>query len=122
MTGLSASSTAVQQMVAFLEAVALGALFAAFYDLYRVVRIQFRRLPPVLSVAADCFFWIAAAAAAILFLVYRRWGEIYVYIYVGLAGGFIIYLHNFSRYLLPFWQKVFVQLSQLFARSSREKK
>ena len=54
-------------MVAFLEAVALGALFAAFYDLYRVVRMQFRRLPPVLSVAADCFFWIAAAAAAILF-------------------------------------------------------
>lgn len=120
MTGLSASSPAIQQLVAFLEAVALGVLFAASYDLYRAMRMQFRRFPPVLSVATDCFFWIAAAAAAILFLVYRRWGEIYIYIYIGLAGGFMIYLHYFSKYLLPLWQKTFARLCRRFAGGGKE--
>lgn len=125
MTGLSVSSPVVQQLAAFLEAAALGALFAFFYDLYRAVRMQFRRLPSVLSVAADCFFWIAAAAAAILFLVYRRWGEIHIYIYIGLAGGFMIYLHYLSKYLLPLWQKgcgYFVRLCRRLAEDGREKK
>lgn len=107
MTVISASSPAVQQLIAFLEALAMGAFFAAVYDLYRSLRMQFRRLPAALSVTADCLFWIAAAAATILFLVYRRWGEIYAYTYCGLAGGFIIYFYFFSSFLLPLWQKGF---------------
>ena len=101
MTVLSASSPAVQQLIAFLEALAMGAFFAAVYDLYRSLRMQFRRLPAALSVTADCLFWIAAAAATILFLVYRRWGEIYAYTYCGLAGGFIIYFYFSAAFTSP---------------------
>lgn len=103
MIGLPTSSTALQQLAAFLEAAALGVLFAFFYDLYRAVRMQFRRLPPFISVTADCLFWTAAAAAAVIILVYRSWSEINIYIYIALAGGFILYFRCFSRYLLPLW-------------------
>ncbi len=107
MTVLSTSSPAVQQLIAFLEAMAMGAFYAAVYDLYRALRMQFRRLPAAISVTADCLFWVAAAVATILFLFYRRRGEIYTYTYGGLAGGFIVYFYFFSNYLLPIWQKGF---------------
>lgn len=101
MAGLSVSSPAIQQLIAFAEAVCLGMFFALCHDLYRALRMQFRRPSPALSVILDCLFWIAAAVAAILFLVHRRWGEVHIYVYVGLAGGFALYLHYLSGYLLP---------------------
>lgn len=116
MSSLAVSSPAFQQAVAFLEAAVLGLFFALFFDLYRAVRLQFRRFPPFLSAAADCFFWLAAAAAAVLFFVYRRWGEIHIYIYIGLAGGFICYLRYLSRYILPLLQRSIAFLARLFAR------
>ncbi|NMD42383.1 MAG: hypothetical protein GYA86_03620 [Firmicutes bacterium] len=122
MSGLSASSTSLQQLAAFLEAAALGAIFAFCYDLYRAGRLQFRRLPPFLSVAADFLFWIAAAAAAIGFLVYRRWGEINIYIYIAMAGGFIGYLRLFSSYLLPLWLRGGAFIVRLFRRPPGEEK
>lgn len=107
MSVLSASSPAVQQLIAFLEALLLGVVYAAIYDFYRSIGVQLRRFSAYLSFAADCFFWIAAAAATVAFLVYRRWGEIFVYTYGGLAGGFIIYFYFFSKYLFPLWVKGF---------------
>ncbi len=116
---LSASSPAVQQLVAFLEALLLGTLYAAVYDLYRSIGVRLRRLSAALSFAVDCLFWIAAAAFAIVFFVCRRWGEIFGYTYGGLAGGFIIYFCLFSKYLFPVWEKTF---SALFgSRCSRKK-
>lgn len=107
MPALSASSPVIQQLIAFLEALALGGLLAAAYDLYRAVRMQFRRLPAAFSVIADCFFWIAAAIVTIIFMVHRRWGEIHAYTYGGLIGGFIVYFYFISNLLLPLWLKGF---------------
>ncbi len=107
MPPLSASSTAVQQIIAFLEALVLGMLYAAAYDLYRSIRAQFRRLPFAPSFIADCCFWIAAAVATVVFLFYRRWGEIYAYTYGGIAGGFVIYFYCFSEILYPLWRRAF---------------
>ncbi len=113
MSVFSVSSPAVQQLIAFLEALLLGSVYAAVYDFYRSIGVQIRRFSAALSFSADCIFWIAAAAATIAFLVYRRWGEIFVYTYGGLAGGFIIYFNFFSKYLFPVWVKGF---SALFRR------
>ncbi|NLA04460.1 MAG: hypothetical protein GX881_01940 [Firmicutes bacterium] len=99
-----------------MEAAVLGLLFAFFYDFYRAVRLRLRRFPPLLSAAADCIFWLAAAVAAVLFFAYRRWGEIYMYIYIGLAGGFICYLRYLSRYILPLWQRSLAFLARFLAR------
>lgn len=107
---LSGSSPALQQLIAFFEALLLGTLYAAVYDFYRSVGVRLRRFSAVLSFAADCLFWIAAAAVTIVFLVYRRRGEIYGYTYGGLAGGFFIYFYFFSKYLFPVWKKGFSAL------------
>ncbi|HPU00737.1 MAG: hypothetical protein GX890_03315 [Firmicutes bacterium] len=110
------AAPALQQLIAFLEAAALGAIYAAVYDVYRSLRLQFRHLPAVLSVTADCLFWAAAAAATILFLFYRRQGEIHAYTYGGLAGGFILYFYFLSGYLLPYWRRGFAFLLRLGRR------
>lgn len=107
MTVLSASSPALQQLIAFSEALALGVIYAAVYDLYRSVRMQFGRLPAALTFIADCFFWVAAAVVTVIFMISRRWGEIHTYTYGGLACGFIVYFYFFSSFMLPLWQKVF---------------
>ncbi|NLA26133.1 MAG: hypothetical protein GX878_01925 [Firmicutes bacterium] len=104
-----------------MEAFVLGMICAFAYDLYRSVRVQFRRLPFAASFIGDCFFWLVAAAATVLFLFYRRWGEIYAYTYGGLAGGFIFYFYYFSNILFPLWQKGFAFLFrpwQFHARAS----
>lgn len=121
MTGPMISSPALEQLLAFLEALALGALLAFAFDLYRVLRLRFRRLPPALSAIADCLFFLAAAVAAVLFLVYRRWGEIHLYIYVGLAVGFMLYLRYPGNYLLPLFQKGCSSLARFCCRRGREK-
>jgi len=115
-------SPALEQLIAFLEALALGALFAFTFDLYRALRLLFRRLPPALSAAADCLFWLAAAVAAVSFLIYRRWGEIHLYIYIGLAGGFLLYIRFLSGYLLPLWLRSCAYLARLFRRPADDKK
>ncbi|HOA34896.1 MAG TPA: spore cortex biosynthesis protein YabQ [Bacillota bacterium] len=107
MAAFPASSQAIQQLIAFSEAMAMGVIYAAVYDIYRSLRMQFRRLPAALSVVADCLFWVAAAVATIFFLFYRRQGEIHLYTYGGLTAGFIVYFYFFSGYLLPFWLKGF---------------
>ncbi|NLA11248.1 MAG: hypothetical protein GX883_03885 [Firmicutes bacterium] len=119
---LSASSTALQQLAAFLEAGALGAIFAFVYDLYRAVRMQFRRLPSFLSVTADCLFWVAAAAAAIIILVYRSWSEVNIYLYLALAGGFLLYFRCFSRYLLPLWLRGGAFIARICRRPAGEER
>jgi len=109
----------MDQLFAFTEAVVLGAALAICFDVYRAVRFQIRRhLLKLLLIAADCLYWIAAALACIIIIISRRWGEIYFYSYLGLAGGFSLYLVMLSRFLLPFWNAFFVRLfcffSQLF--------
>lgn len=112
----AASSPAFQQLVSFLEAVSLGLLFAFLYDFYRALRSQLLPLTPLISVSADFFVWLIAAVAAVIFFVYRRWGELFIYIYIGLAVGFVLYFCYLSRYVLPLWGKGFGFIARLYRR------
>ena len=102
------TSLGLSQLLSFLKAAGLGALLAFYFDLYRALSSQIKRyLPRLVLFAADCLFWVIAALSCIAFVIFMMWGEIYFYSYLGLAGGFGLYLLTISRILLPFWQQVF---------------
>jgi spore cortex biosynthesis protein YabQ len=102
------SSLVLEQLYSFLESLVLGVALGASFDLYRAIRLQGRRRSvTALSVLTDCLFWIVAAAACIAVIIARRWGEMYVYNYLSIAGGFIGYIYFISRFLLPLWIRLF---------------
>lgn len=102
------SSLVLEQFNAFLESLVLGISLGACFDLYRAIRLQGRRRTlTAVSVITDCLFWIAAAAASIAVIIVRRWGDMYVYNYLSITGGFIGYIYFLSRFLLPLWTRLF---------------
>lgn len=115
MTGISSPSLVLEQFYAFLEAAALGGALAACYDLYRAVRMQgLRRPPPAVLFITDCLFWVVAALACIGTFIFRRWGEVHFYTYLGLAGGSAVYFYRLSRFLLPLWSGFFAAVFRFF--------
>lgn len=121
MTEPSTPSIALAQFLAFLEAVALGGALAACYDIYRALhpRRPRRRLSVVLLIIADCLFWVLAAFACLAVMIRFRWGEVYFYTYLGLAGGGAGYFYLLSRFLLPFWNKLFALAGRVWRTCSR---
>ncbi len=103
----TSSSLVLEQFYAFLESLVVGITLGACFDLYRALRLQGKRRITVLSVITDCLFWIGAAAACIAVIIVRRWGEVYLYNYLAIAGGFAGYINFFSRFLLPLWFRLF---------------
>jgi spore cortex biosynthesis protein YabQ len=101
-------SQVLEQFLLFAESLAFGVILGAGFDIYRALRLQFKQRPfAASSVIADCLFWVGAAAVCILVILARRWGQIYLYSYLAIAGGFIGYIYFFSRFLLPPWICVF---------------
>jgi spore cortex biosynthesis protein YabQ len=112
-----ASPHGLAQLFSFLEATGLGALLAFCFDLYRALCSQTKRyLPKIILFAADCLFWVVAALSCIAVIIFLMWGEIYYYSYLGLAAGFGLYLLSISRFLLPFWNRVFAAVLRCLAR------
>jgi spore cortex biosynthesis protein YabQ len=104
----TSTSLVLEQFYAFLESLVLGIVLGACFDLYRALRLQGRkRVVTTASIITDCLFWIGAAAACIAVIIARRWGEMYFYNYLALAGGFSGYIYFFSRFLLPLWIRLF---------------
>lgn len=104
----TSSSLVLEQFYAFLESLVLGISLGACFDLYRALQLQGRRRSvTAVSVITDCLFWILAAVACIAVIIARRWGEMYLYNYLSLTGGFIGYIYFFSRFLLPLWIRLF---------------
>lgn len=101
-------SQVLEQFLLFAESLAFGVILGAGFDIYRALRLQFKKRPfAALSVIADCLFWVGAAAVCILVILARHWGQIYLYSYLAIAGGFSGYIYFFSRFLLSPWICVF---------------
>ncbi len=114
------SSLVLEQLNAFLESLILGIVLGACFDVYRALWLQKKRRRPSLGfIVADCLFWVGAAAACIMIVYARRWGEIYFYTYLSLAIGFSGYIYFISRYLLPLWTRFFHRIFFGLARLGR---
>jgi spore cortex biosynthesis protein YabQ len=78
------------QFYAFFITVLCGAVLGLFFDLLRAARGYYRPNAWI-GGAADLLFWVIAAGALTGALFFGNWGELRLYVLVGLVGGVSLY-------------------------------
>ena len=101
------------QFSLFSEAMVLGLLLGAYYDLFRALRACCRMRRVLLVFITDGLFWFTATIYCLWFIFYYRWGEIYTFTYIGLASGAVAYYFLLSPHLFGFWYKLMIGLVRI---------
>lgn len=84
------------QVYAFCVTMLIGFLLGIFFDMYRVLRgvIRPRR---IITHLGDLLFWFVSTGFIFLLLLFGNWGEIRLYVFIGIGLGALVYLHWCSR-------------------------
>lgn len=85
----------VHQVEAFAATILIGMAAGFCYDYYRVVRGVFR-LKKVGTFLGDIIFWLLTTALVFVLLLRGNWGEVRLYVFVGLSLGAFLYYRLFS--------------------------
>lgn len=86
------------QFYAFFMVVLCGALLGLLFDFLRVI-VRRCRLGLVASAAADLLYWGVATVALSGALFYGNWGELRLYVLVGLLLGILLYWYLASPFM-----------------------
>lgn len=80
-----------QQAFSLVLTIGIGFLVGIIYDIYRVTRgiWQPKKLGTFIG---DFFFWVIITALVFTLLLFGNWGEVRIYVFLGLALGFLIYI------------------------------
>lgn len=114
------SQKVVQQLVPLMDqfyyfalTIVIGMVAGFCYDLYKVTRgtLKLRRIGTALG---DVLFWLVLTGVVFALLLLGNWGEVRVYVMLGLALGAVIYLNIFSRRTTSILQWTFRTLRQLW--------
>jgi spore cortex biosynthesis protein YabQ len=87
-----------EQVVAFAATVATGAFLGILFDFYRVLNRSLR-VHPVFTSVTDLLFWVVATVIIFASLLASNWGELRMYVFIGLAGGALLYFRMMSRFV-----------------------
>ncbi|MGI5839240.1 MAG: spore cortex biosynthesis protein YabQ [bacterium] len=87
------------QFQAFCITIVAGATVGILFDVYRIIR-GLTGPGRLFTCLGDLLFWAVAASIVFAFLIYGNWGEVRLYVFIGLAAGAGIYFRLFSRPLL----------------------
>ena len=84
-----------EQLNSFLVTVGTGLIMGLVYDVYWLVRyyLHFRKIGTGLG---DLIFWSITTALAFFLLLVGNWGEVRLYVFIGMLVGLGLYLHWFS--------------------------
>jgi len=91
--------TSLGQAATFLLTVGLGFAFGIFYDIFRCLRRIFK-LKVLFGAVLDMFFWLAVTAALFFFLLYINFGQLRMFVFLGLLIGFVLHLCTLSPFVL----------------------
>lgn len=84
------------QWGAFLITVFAGVLLGVIFDFFRILggRISFRGY---FTTLADLLFWLVATVVVFAAFIFGNWGEVRLYMFIGLLAGVILYYRLCSR-------------------------
>lgn len=99
------------QVELFFLTVVTGGLLGLAFDFYRILRGLFRPRW-LLTAAADLAYWLLATVVVFVALLFGNWGELRLYVFVGLVAGAIGYYRLFSRQAI----RLLIGLLRLMAR------
>jgi len=87
--------TLVSQARAFFVTIAIGVAAGLCYDYYRMLR-GVLRLKKTGTCLGDIVFWLVTTVIVFLMLLRGNWGEMRLYVLIGLGLGALIYFYLFS--------------------------
>jgi len=100
------------QIIAFFLLVLLGNLVGGIFDCYRFFR-RIRRLNRWGTNLGDAFFWLIVTVFTYIYLLGSTWGEVRLYVFLGIGLGLFIYLKYLSKYVLISLRHVYLALNKL---------
>ena len=83
------------------------------FDIYRLIAKQCK-LKKLGIMLGDIVFWLLFTPLAFLFLLWGNWGEVRLYVLIGLIAGVILYLHCLSRFAVPMINYLLLIIKKVF--------
>jgi spore cortex biosynthesis protein YabQ len=81
-----------------------GIVLGGLFDCYRVLRGTFN--PRILITwFTDLLYWLVATAIVFIALVFSNWGELRLYVFIGILGGLGLYYNWLSLYVIRLFSK-----------------
>ena len=102
----------------FLTMVCVGAAVGLFYDAFRVLRATAPHKHWVVQLE-DAFFWLAATVLVFYYMLHRNYGEIRVFVLIGIIAGAALYFCTLSRWVLLVAVAVVEYLKRVIAAALR---
>ncbi|MDI9419433.1 MAG: spore cortex biosynthesis protein YabQ [Bacillota bacterium] len=84
------------QLYAFALTIFAGATMGFVFDWYRLLR-SWLRPGPAATFGMDLVFWVIAAPLAAVYLLMANWGELRLYVLIGISLGLAFYYLLISR-------------------------
>ena len=103
----------LDQFYYFAFTVLIGVVAGFCYDLYKVTRGTLR-LRKIGTALGDVLFWIVLTGVVFTLLLMSNWGEVRLYVFLGLVLGAVIYLSILSRSTTSLLQLTFKTIRRLW--------
>ncbi|ABO48669.1 hypothetical protein Dred_0119 [Desulforamulus reducens MI-1] len=101
------------QFYYFILTILIGMVAGFCYDLYKVTRGTLR-LRKIGTALGDIFFWLILTGVVFILLLLGNWGEVRLYVLLGLLLGAVLYLNVFSHLTTTMIHKIFKTLRQIW--------
>jgi len=100
------------QLFAFLVTIGIGFLAGILFDFYRVFRGLWR--PKKLGTfVGDILFWFVMTVVVFTLLLVGNWGEIRIYVFIGVGLGAYLYVRFFSKRWQKLIRSIFIYLGKI---------
>lgn len=86
----------VNQAGAFTSTIIIGMSAGLLYDYYRAVRAAYK-LRKIGTFIGDVVYWLVTTVMVFGMLLWGTWGELRLYVFIGLGLGALLYFQLFSR-------------------------
>jgi len=102
------------QLATFIITVLTGMVLGGVFDFYRIMRGVFRPRW-VLTSVADLLYWLLATVIVFGALLLGNWGELRLYVFLGLFAGIVSYYRFLSRWTIH----LLIGIIRLVGRAAR---
>lgn len=87
------------QLFSLLIFILTGIVIGILFDVFRIIRKSFKT-PDFVTYIEDILFWILSGSILLFSIFAFNYGEIRIYIFIGLIFGLVIYLLTLSKYFI----------------------
>lgn len=100
------------QLYAFVATLVMGLAIGLLFDFYKVTKGIFRP-GKILGGITDLLFWVISTLTVYFLLLIGNWGEIRLYVVIGVIIGAAVYFKLFSSGVLWVFRGIFHYLKQM---------